>query len=140
MSTAPAIAAYLDHAASTPLRPEALAAMLPHLDGGFGNPSGGHAVARHARQAVEEARRSGRRVLGCRPAEVVFTAGGTEADNLAIAGVTAARGGVPICTSVEHHAVLHAVEAAGGLVVGVDADGGVDLDARSAPYSGAAAR
>jgi cysteine desulfurase len=119
---------YLDHAASTPLRAEALDAMVAQLAGSFGNPSGGHAVARRARQTVEEARDAVAGVLGCAPAEVIFTSGGTEADNLAVGGVTAARGGVPVCTSIEHHAVLHAVEAAGGAVVGVDATGAVDLD------------
>ena len=125
---------YLDHAATTPLRPEAFEAMGPWLTGSFGNPSGGHRVAREARRAVDEAREIVAGVLGCEPGELVFTSGGTEADNLAIAGVAGAarRAGGPagvLCSAVEHHAVLHAVEAEGGHVVGVDANGMIDLDA-----------
>ena len=117
--------AYLDHAATTPLRPEALDAMLPFLTERFGNASGSHRLARAAKQAVEEAREVVAAGLGCRPAEVVFTGGGTEADNAAVAGIT----GTPVCTSVEHHAVLHPVKVRSGRVVGVDTDGIVDRDA-----------
>ena len=78
--------AYLDHAATTPLRPEALAAMTPYLTGAFGNPSGLHSVAREAKTGLEVAREQVATALGCAPAEVVFTAGGTEADNLAVLG------------------------------------------------------
>lgn len=125
---------YLDHAATTPLRPEALDAMMPWLTDSFGNASGGHRMAREARRAVDEARESTADVLGCRPGEVVFTGGGTEADNLAIAGFVSAavRRGAPSgvrCSSIEHHAVLHAVEAVGGKTVAVDADGLLDLEA-----------
>ncbi|HEX2039246.1 MAG TPA: cysteine desulfurase family protein [Acidimicrobiales bacterium] len=110
--------AYLDHAATTPLRPEATEAMRPFLAGErFGNPSGSHAVARAARTAVDEARDIVAECLGCKPGEVVFTAGGTEADNLAVLGVHAARPGPVLCSTVEHHAVLHAVEAVGGRAV-----------------------
>jgi len=128
------VTTYLDHAATTPLRPEAFEAMGPWLTGSFGNPSGGHRVAREARRAVDEAREIVAGVLGCEPGELVFTSGGTEADNLAIAGVAGAarRAGGPagvLCSAVEHHAVLHAVEAEGGHVVGVDANGMIDLDA-----------
>ena len=124
---------YLDHAATTPLRAEALAAMMPWLTDSYGNASGGHRLAREARRAVDEARESVAEVVGCRPGEVVFTGGGTEADNLAISGfaAAAARGGAPstvVCTSIEHHAVLHAVEHVGGRTVPVDTDGVVDLD------------
>ena len=104
--------AYLDHAATTPVRPEATEAMLPWLTTRFGNPSGGHAVARAARQAVEDARDELADVLGCLPRELVFTSGGTEADNLAIAGVD----GRVACSSIEHHAVLEAVRARKGEV------------------------
>jgi len=121
--------AYLDHAATTPLRPEAREAMLPWLGERFGNPSGGHALARAARTAIEEARDVLADCLGARPGEVVFTGGGTEGDNLAIAGVHARRGGRVVCTAVEHHAVLHACEALKGAVAAVDATGAVDLDA-----------
>ena len=120
--------AYLDHAATTPLRPEALAAMLPYLTEHFGNPSGSHAVARRAKAAIEEARDAVADALGCEPREVVFTAGGTEADNLAIAGVVGVAGGTPLCTATEHHAVLHTTERLGGRTIRVDADGIVDLD------------
>ncbi len=119
---------YLDNADTTPLRPEALEAMLPFLTERFGNPSGGHRVARAARQALDEARDVVADVLGCGPGEVVFTAGGTEADNLAVLGVVAARGGVAVCPAAEHHAVLHAVQAVGGRVVGAGPDSAVDLE------------
>lgn len=125
---------YLDHAATTPLAPAAHVAMEPWLTSRYGNPSGSHAIARDARRAVDEARDVVAAVLGCDPGEVVFTSGGTEADNLAVAGVAAAarlRGtsaGV-VCSAVEHHAVLHSVEAEGGRPVPVDAGGRVDLGA-----------
>ena len=76
--------AYLDHAATTPLRPEALAAMTPYLTGTFGNPSGMHSIAREAKTGLEIAREQVAAALGCQPSDVVFTAGGTEADNLAL--------------------------------------------------------
>ena len=130
---------YLDHAATTPLRPEALEAMLPFLQGSFGNPSGQHAAARVAKTAVEEAREQVAAALGARPAEVVFTGGGTEADNLAVKGAArSARdrgfGDGVVTTAVEHHAVLHSCDrlARDGFrvrTVGVDGDGVVDLDA-----------
>ncbi|MEO5679665.1 MAG: cysteine desulfurase family protein, partial [Acidimicrobiales bacterium] len=125
---APPRVVYLDNAATTPLRAEALEAMLPFLTERFGNPSGGHRVARDARLALDEARDQVADVLGCRPGEVVFTAGGTEADNLAVLGVVAARGGTAVCPAAEHHAVLHAVRAVGGRVVGAGPDGAVDLE------------
>ena len=127
------VSVYLDHAATTPLRPEAFDAMRPWLTTSFGNPSGGHRIAREACRAVDEARDAVAAALGCAPGEVVFTGGGTEADNLAVAGVLAAvrAQGKPagaVCSAIEHHAVLHAVEAEGGHTVGVDAAGRVDLD------------
>ncbi len=120
--------AYLDHAASTPLRPEVRAAMAPFLADDYANPSGGHALARAARQAVDEARDRVADVLGCQPGEVVFTSGGTESDNHAVLGAVRRHGGTAVCTAVEHHAVLHPVEHLGGRVVGVDRDGVVLLD------------
>jgi cysteine desulfurase len=130
---------YLDHAATTPLRPEALEAMLPFLQGSFGNPSGQHAQARMAKTAVEEAREQVAVALGAKPAEIVFTGGGTEADNLAIKGAArSARdrgmGDGVVTTAIEHHAVLHSCDRLGRdgfrvAKVGVDADGVVDLDA-----------
>jgi cysteine desulfurase len=123
--------AYLDHAASTPLRPEALEAMLPWLRDSYANPSGTHAPARAARAAVEEARDAVADALGAAPGEVVFTGSGTEADNLAVVGVHAARPGRVVCTAAEHHAVLHACQAVGGEQVPVGPDGVIDLDALS---------
>jgi cysteine desulfurase len=120
---------YLDHAATTPLRPEARAAMLPWLGERFGNPSGAHRVARAARQAVDEARDAVAEILGCRPGDVVFTSGGTEADNLAIRGAHAARPGAVLCSAVEHEAVLKPVRQVGGTTVAVDQRGALDLDA-----------
>src|SRR5450432_1583806 len=84
------VGAYLDHAASTPMRPEAIAAMEPYLRESFGNPSGGHAAARAAKSALEVAREDIAELLGARPSEVVFTGGGTEADNLAVKGAARA--------------------------------------------------
>jgi cysteine desulfurase len=131
--TDPAIT-YLDHAASTPMRAEAVEAMMPYLSEFYANPSGSHRFARRARQAVDEARDTVANVVGCHPNEVVFTGCGTESDNMAISGAIARRGGVAICPAVEHHAVLHVVERFGerGRVVGVDSFGRVDLDELSA--------
>jgi cysteine desulfurase len=124
------MSAYLDHAATTPLRSEALDAMLPFLTERFGNPSGAHGFARAARTAVDEAREVVAGALGAQPGEIVFTGGGTEADNLAILGTTALRPGAVVISAIEHHAVLHAAEAVGQTrVVGVTADGVLDLDA-----------
>src|SRR4051795_3055473 len=81
---------YLDHAATTPMVPAAVAAMTAHLLQ-VGNPSSLHASGRHARRVVEESRETIARALGCRPGEVVFTSGGTEADNLAVKGIHWAR-------------------------------------------------
>jgi cysteine desulfurase len=121
--------AYLDHAATTPMRPESLAAMLPYLTEHFGNPSGSHAMARRARMAVDEARDGVALCLGCEPGEVVFTSGGTEADNLAVLGVHASGRGTVLCSAVEHHAVRNACDAVGGATVPVHDTGIVDLDA-----------
>ncbi len=122
---------YLDHAATTPMRPEAVAAMLPYLSEHFGNPSGSHSVARRAKEALEDARDEAAAALGCRSRELVFTGGGTESDNLAIAGVIGRRAGRAVCAATEHHGVLHTVMAFGGVVVPVDAMGLVDFDALS---------
>jgi cysteine desulfurase len=109
---------YLDHAATTPLRPEVREAMAPYLADCFGNPSGAHRLARQARQAVDEAREVVGGFLGADPAEVIFTAGGTEADNLAIGGFLAARakdrGGAVVCSAIEHAAVLETCRAVTG--------------------------
>ncbi len=124
---------YLDHAATTPMRAEAVAAMLPFLSGHFANPSGSHRFARESRRAVDDAREVVAEVLGCAPGEVVFTGSGTEADNTAIHGTLAVRpGAVAVCPAAEHHAVLECVHRAKGLVVGTTATGSVDLDSLAA--------
>lgn len=110
MPTPSAHRAYLDHAATSPLRPEARDAVLRHLDAG-GNPSSLHAAGREARRVVEESRESVAESLGCRPSEIVFTSGGTESDNLAVQGLFWARnatGDRPrvLVSAVEHDAVL----------------------------------
>ena len=125
--------AYLDNAATTPMHPEAVEAMLPWLTERFGNPSGAHAVAREARRVVDEARDAIAAALGAQPGEVVFTGGGTEADNIAVLGVGGGErrsvGGNVVCSAIEHHAVLHATRHLGGREVAVDTNGVIDLDA-----------
>lgn len=124
---------YLDHAATTPIRPQVWEAMSRMAAREWGNPTGFHASARAAKNALEEARERAAAVLACRPLEVVFTGGGTESDNLAVKGAALAggkRGGVVI-SPVEHEAVLSSVrflEEWGCPVtrVGVDRDGLVD--------------
>ena len=132
---------YLDYAASAPLRAEALAAMLPLLERPAANPSSQHRQGRAARAAVETAREQVAALAGAAPAEVVFTSGGTEADNLAVKGAVLARppeGRHLVCSAVEHHAVLDAAawaEADAGARVDlapVDRLGRVELD-RLAP-------
>lgn len=118
--------AYLDHAATTPLRPEALEAMLPYLTEQYANPSGVYASARRARRAVDDAREQLASVLGCQPGEIVFTASGSEADNLAVQG--AAPAGCAVASAVEHKAVLAPLGALGGMLAPVLADGRVDLE------------
>jgi len=115
---------YLDHAATTPMRPAAVDAMLPFLSERFANPSGSHRFARDARRAIDEARDQVAEVLGVGPGEVVFTGCGTESDNTAILGV----GGLAVCGAAEHHAVLHPTEQHGGIVVDADSTGHIDLD------------
>jgi cysteine desulfurase len=103
---------YLDHAATTPLRREALEAMLPYLTEQFGNPSSLHGFGRRARAGMDEAHEKVARALGATPREIVFTSGGTEANNLAIKGAAwagKARGHRIITSSVEHHAIGHTV-------------------------------
>ena len=106
--------------------------MAPWLGERFGNPSGAHRVARAARQVVDEARDAVAATVGCRPGDVVFTGGGTEADNLAVLGVHAARPGRVLCSAIEHEAVLSPVALVGGATVAVDRRGVVDLDALAA--------
>jgi cysteine desulfurase len=116
---------YLDNNATTPVLPEVLEAMRPYFGEHFGNASSIHHYGQETRAAVERARDSVASVLGCRAAEVVFTSGGTEGDNLAIAGLTGA-GDHIITSSIEHHAVLHAskhLEETGCDVTYVPVDG-----------------
>ncbi|HEX4634207.1 MAG TPA: cysteine desulfurase family protein [Gemmatimonadales bacterium] len=131
---------YLDHAATTPVRPEVLEAMLPYLGvEAFGNPSSAHRVGRAARAGVEEAKRRVAEALHVEPNQVIFTSGGTEADNLAIIGsaLAAKAHGGPFRVAVsatEHKAILaaaHAVKQLGGdeIILPVDSDGLVDQDA-----------
>jgi cysteine desulfurase len=103
------MAIYLDHAATSPLRSGVLDAMLPYLTEHHGNPSSIHASGRRARQALDEAREEIAAALGAKPREIVFTSGGTEADNLALRGLAwagTARGRHVITSSVEHKAVM----------------------------------
>jgi cysteine desulfurase len=123
---------FLDHAAGSPARPEAVAALVPLLTEGYGNPSGAHALARQARAELDAARSRLAEVVGCRPGEVVFTSGGTEADVLAVRGALGARIGTVVCSAVEHPAVLRTVAGAGGRTVPVDGRGVVDLDGLAA--------
>ena len=102
---------YMDYAATTPVRPEVVEAMLPFFSENFGNPSSIYEMAQQSRGAVDRSRRTIARALGCRTSEIVFTSGGTESDNAAVKGVaTALRniGNHVITSSIEHHAVLHA--------------------------------
>ncbi|UDY37133.1 cysteine desulfurase family protein [Dermatobacter hominis] len=119
----------LDRAATSPLRPEARAAMEPFLSDRYGNPSSAHALGRDAVRAVDEARERLADLLGCAPDEVVLTSGGTESDAHAVTGGVPVRSGRVVCSAVEHPAVLGSVRAIGGSTVAVDATGRVDLDA-----------
>ena len=104
---------YLDHAATTPLHPEVLDAMMPYLTTQFGNPSTLYAFGRDARQAVEDARAKVAALIGAEPDEIYFTSGATEADNWAIVGAALAReskGRHIITSAIEHHAVLETCE------------------------------
>src|ERR1700729_4131684 len=112
---APASPVYLDHAATTPMLPEAIEAMTEEL-AELGNPSSLHNAGRRARRVVEESREQIAASLGARPSEVIFTSGGTEADNLAVKGLFWARraaesGRIRVVSSaIEHHAALDAVD------------------------------
>ena len=125
---------YLDNAATTPVRREALEALWPHFGPNFGNPSSHHEVGEAAAATLLEARRSVARSLHCRPGEVTFTSGGTESDNLAIKGISlgAPRGRHIVTTPIEHEAVLESCDYLRRLhgfeitVLPVDANGRVD--------------
>jgi cysteine desulfurase len=141
---------YLDHAATTPVRPEVLEAMMPYLtDKSFGNPSSAHRFGRAARAGIEQARRQIAEALVAEPSQVIFTSGGTEADNLGIVGAAlAARDrGAAMCavvSAIEHKAVLaaaHAVCHLGGreVLLPVDRRGILDLRALDEALAGAPA-
>jgi len=106
---------YFDHAATTPLRPEAREAMLPLLGGQFGNPSGLYSIGREAQRVVDSGRERVARCLNARPSEVLFTSGGTESINAALIGIAyamrrAGAGNHVITTAIEHHAGLHTAQ------------------------------
>jgi cysteine desulfurase len=125
---------YFDHNATTPLCDAARSAMLPFLDAAFGNPSSYHHLGRQARASLQTAHRTLADMCCCTPAEVVFTSGGTEANNVALRGVAAAlkdRGRHIVTSAIEHHSVLKTAEALSGdgydvTFVSVDAQGVVD--------------
>jgi cysteine desulfurase len=131
---------FLDHAATTPVRREVLEAMWPYLTGSFGNPSSRHGLGDEAARALAAARADVAAIIGCRPGDVVFTSGGTEADNLAIKGIALAnpRGRHIVVSPIEHEAVL---ESAAYLarVHGFDVDE-VDVDASGLVHPDALAR
>ncbi|HRZ10799.1 MAG TPA: aminotransferase class V-fold PLP-dependent enzyme, partial [Gemmatimonadales bacterium] len=141
---------YLDHAATTPVRAEVLEAMLPFLGpAAFGNPSSAHRFGRTARAGVEEARRKVAAAVGAEPNQVIFTSGGTEADNLAVIGAALAAGaaGRPMhaaACATDHKAVLaaaHAVTRLGGTesILPVDRRGVLDLAALDRALAGSPA-
>jgi cysteine desulfurase len=126
---------YLDHNATTPVLPEVVEAMLPYLREHFGNPSSGHPYGRRAHDAVEAARAKVAAALHCAPAEVFFTSGGTEANNLALCGAFEANPGrrALVTSAIEHPATLAPcrwLESKGATltVVGVDGEGRARLD------------
>lgn len=114
------------------MRSVAREAMAPLLDDVYANPSGSHRWAREARRRLDDARDSVAAVVGCEPGEVVFTSGGTEADDLAVTGSVRATGGVPLASAIEHAAVLAPTRRAGGGTIPVRGDGRLDLSALSA--------
>lgn len=126
---------YMDHAATTGLRPEVLDSMLPFFSESYANPSSIYTLAQEARKAVDESRETVSRILGARAREIIFTSGGTESDNAAVIGAAMALrpvGNHIITTSIEHHAVLHAchfLENLGFVVtyLPVDQHGMIDL-------------
>src|SRR5947199_4669190 len=106
---------YLDHSATTPVRPEVWAAMQPYFSELYGNPSSIHSVGRRAGVALAQARRTIADLLHAKPNEIIFTSGGSEGDNAALRGIALARreatGANRVITSaIEHHAVLHTAE------------------------------
>lgn len=134
---------YLDHAATTPVAPEALDAMLPFFSNAYGNPSSLHSLGRRAGVALEAARRSIADRIGARPSEIIFTSGGTEGANAGLRGVALARRAATganriVTTPVEHKAVLATAEELRNrygfalTLVPVDGEGRIDMDAFAA--------
>ncbi|HET7628358.1 MAG TPA: cysteine desulfurase family protein [Bacillales bacterium] len=127
---------YVDHAATTPTHPEIVQAMLPYFSEHYGNPSSIHAFGRKTRAVLDDARQTAADSIGANREEIVFTSGGTEADNLAIIGAVFANGepgGHVITSAVEHHAVLHTCQYLESIGIDVtylpvDASGRIDLD------------
>jgi len=119
---------YLDHAATSPLRPEAAQAMSEAQASGPLNPLGGHWAARAAAARLDEARERLAEAIGCAPGEIVLTSGATEADNLAVVGSEAKGPSELLCSAVEHAAVREPLRRLGGREVGVDRAGRIDLD------------
>jgi cysteine desulfurase len=125
---------YLDNAATTPIAPEVIDAMIPVLKDGFGNPSSTHFYGRQTKALIETSRRTVAKILNCQPSEIIFTSGGTEADNMALYSSVHQMGVKQIITSsIEHHAVGHTAEAiekeglAKVSLVKIDEKGNVDL-------------
>jgi len=131
---------FLDHAATTPVRREAIDAMLPYLTEGFGNPSSRHSLGGEASRALTAAREDIATIIGCRPGDVVFTGGGTEADNLAVKGIALAnpRGRHVVVSQIEHEAVLEPADYLERLhgfdvsYLGVDENGWISPESLSA--------
>lgn len=140
ISIIPTDAIYLDHAATTPVDPVVVEAMMPYFTEQFGNPSSIYQLGQESRAALDRARSAVSRVLGCQPSEILFTSGATESNNLALAGIAwAKRLASPsvtphiVTTAIEHHAVLHSAEWLARIgfdvtVVACDQDGVVDPD------------
>jgi cysteine desulfurase len=133
---------YLDNAATTPLREEVIKSMHEALCGCYGNPSSTHAFGRQAKTGIEQARKSIASRLNAHPGEIIFTSGGTEADNMILRCAVRDRGVTKlITTKIEHHAVLHTAEALAGeygvavQYLPLDRDGNPDLDALEAALS-----
>ncbi len=129
------MAVYLDNAATTPIAPEVVEAMIPVFQNVFGNPSSTHSFGREAKALIETSRRSIAKHLNCKPSELIFTSGGTEADNMALCSSVKELGVRRIITSkLEHHAVGHTAssllekEEIELVHLNVDAEGHVDLD------------
>ncbi|MGG3798232.1 cysteine desulfurase family protein [Metabacillus fastidiosus] len=127
---------YLDHAATSPLHPDVIEEILPYMQTVFGNPSSIHSFGRESRRLLDESRAALAESIGAKPSEIIFTSGGTEADNLAIIGTALAnkeKGRHIITSEIEHHAVLHAchyLEKQGFQVtyLGVDEEGRISLE------------